>query len=128
MPVRINYLPSLLAVLASGSVCAATLLTADSIARPGETIAASIIFSSDGEVVSGLQFDIESDPTLSIHVAPGVQIANSSKLLLQGRPSPQVLRLIIVGLNRTPISDGELIQLFVTVAPNAPPFISQITL
>src|SRR5215212_550242 len=114
MPAGIKCLPSLLAVFASTSVCAATLLTTDSIAHPGETIAVSILFSSDGGIISGLQFDIECDPTLSIHVAPGVQIANSSKLLLEGTPRPQVLRLIIVGLNRTPISDGELIQLFVT--------------
>ena len=115
-------------VVATLSACAATLMTADSSARPGETIETVISFSSEGRSISGLQFDIESDPVLGIHVAPGATIANSSKLLLQGTPRPRVLRLIIVGLNRTPISDGELIRLFVTVDPNAPPFVSQITL
>ena len=115
-------------LLAPASVCAATLVTAGSTARPGETIATTISFSSDGRVFSGLQFDIECDPALSIHVAPGAIIASSSKLLLQGTPRPRVLRFIIVGLNRTPISDGELLRLFITVAPNAPPFVSQITL
>ena len=125
---RIYFLPSLLVLLASAPVYAATLVTADGIARPGETIAASIVFASDGQAVSGLQFDIECDPALSLHVAPGVQIASSAKLLLQGTPRPRVLRLLIVGLNRAAISDGELVQLFIAVAPNSPPFVSRITL
>lgn len=128
---RLAILPTItcltFALLAGTFAYGATLVTADSIARPGETIATSISFASGGRAFSGLQFDIEYDPALSVRVAPGVTIAKSLKLLLQGTPTPRGIRVIVVGLNRAPIFDGELLQLFVTVAPNAPPFVSQIT-
>jgi uncharacterized protein (TIGR03437 family) len=128
MPFQFSLSTVFLSLTCANFLSAQTLVTPGAIARPGETIAASISFSSDGQAVSGLQFDIECDPVLSIHIAPGAQIADSSKLFFQGTPRPGVLRLLIVGMNQRALSDGELIRLFITVAPDSPPFVPQIVL
>lgn len=117
--------PLVLAGLADPAA-AATLASAGGEAHPGETVATSVSLSAEGRMLSGLQFDIEWDPALTVRAVPGAGIGDSSKLLFQGTPRPGVLRLLIVGRNQVPLADGELVQLFVTAAPNAPPFVARI--
>lgn len=112
------YIILLSLLLANAPLFSAKLVSADRSARPAETISTSIFLVSDGQLLSGLQFDVECDKGLSIQAVPGIQMATSSKWLLKGTPRPGVLRILIAGMNRTAIPDGELVRLFVNAAPD----------
>ena len=117
----------LLGVAAAYSLQAATLSAPSQNANPGDTVSLSIMYSSAGQVVSGVQFDLTWDPTLDIHVAPGAQVGLAGKVLYAAVLHPRGLRCLIVGMNTT-LSDGELVRLFITVSNGAAPGVGQFSL
>ncbi len=70
-----------LCTLAPITVHAAGLTLGDQTAGLGQTILAAVSFSSEGQPVSGIQFDLETDGGLFLRVLPGPKIAASAKVL-----------------------------------------------
>ena len=118
----------LLGVAAAYSLQAATLSAPSQNANPGDTVSLSIMYSSAGQVVGGVQFDLTWDPTLDIHVAPGAQVGLAGKVLYAGILQPRGLRCLIVGMNTSTLYDGELVRLFITVSNGAAPGVGQFSL
>ena len=106
--------------------CCATLALESQTAAVGQTLTASLSFSAEGQVVSGVQFDIGWDSAISIRVLPGAQTGASNKVLYTTSLPDRVLRVTIIGMNRDVIGDGELLRLMISVDPGAAPGIAQI--
>ena len=118
----------LLGVAATYSLQAATLSAPNQNANPGDTVALSLVFSSAGQAVSGVQFDLTWDPTLDIHVAPGAQVGIAGKVLYAALLQPRGLRCLIAGMNTSTLPDGELLRLFITISSGAAPGVAQFSL
>jgi uncharacterized protein (TIGR03437 family) len=116
-------LPCVLAILSSLCVCPAnraTVLTLGSaVVRSGQVTIAALSFASEGQAVSGVQFEIEWAAPLVIAVAAGGQIRASAKTLYTAMPSRNAQRLLITGLNATEIRDGDLLRCFLSVLPGS---------
>ena len=119
----------LLTVVLASVACvhSATLSAPGQTANPGDSVGLSLTFSSRGQAVSGVQFDLTWDPALDIHVVPGAQVGISTKVLYATFLQPRVLRCMIVGMNIGTLADGELIRLFLTVNPSAAPGVSRLS-
>jgi uncharacterized protein (TIGR03437 family) len=116
------------ATLSVGTGVCATLSIPNQIASAGASVIAPVTFSSQGQIVSSVQFDLEWDQAIDIQTATGAQVGSSSKVLYASAPATHVLRFVIVGMNQGPISDGELIRAFISLSPNAVPGVAQINL
>lgn len=89
---------------------------------PGAILPVAVSFSSGGESVSGLQFDLAYDTSvLSLSAVVGDATRNSGKTLYMASPSSGQTRLLITELNQNPIADGSVVSLFVNVKPGATP-------
>ena len=78
------------------------------------------MFQSQGDLVSGIQFDLQYDNSAMDLVAiAGDAARNSEKSLYYSDLAPNVRRFLIVGLGQDAIPDGALITLFVNLNPNA---------
>lgn len=75
----------------------------------------SVSLASAGQPLSAVQFDLNWDATLDVNVAIGDQVGASSKALYAALLQPRNLRCIVAGINRTILSDGALLRIFVTV-------------
>lgn len=75
-------------------------------------------FSSQGQAVSGIQFDLDSDAALSFSVLPDAQIGASAKILYTAALPNGFFRVLIVGMNQTVLGDGGLVRLLIAVDPN----------
>jgi uncharacterized protein (TIGR03437 family) len=84
-------------------------------ANAGQLIASSVTFSTEGAAISGLQFDLEWEEGLEVQVATGNQLRNAVKSIYTAPLTARSLRVLIVGMNRNNIGDGELVRLFVAV-------------
>jgi hypothetical protein len=118
----------LLGVGAAYSLQAATLSALNQNAAPGDTVSLSLMFSSTGQAVSSVQFNLTWDPTLDIHIAPGAQVGIAGKVLYAALLEPRGLRCLIVGMNTSTLPDGELLRLFITVSAGAAPGVAQVSL
>jgi uncharacterized protein (TIGR03437 family) len=119
-----------LMVAVLGSVAylqSATLSGTGAIAHPGDSVLVSLLFSSGGQAVSGLQFDLAWDPVLNVHLVPGAQVGTAGKVVYTGGMPPGVLRCLIVGMDLNRMADGELIRLFITVDSSARAGVAQVT-
>ena len=92
----------------------------------GQILIASLSFSSQGQAVGGIQFDLSADAPLSFGVLPGAQIGTSAKVLYTSSLSGGGLRVLIVGMNLGALADGELLRPLIAVDPNAAPGSAQI--
>lgn len=113
------------ALASTSGWCAALSLPAQT-AVPGQIFVASLAFSSQGQTVSGIQFDMDSDPAVSFGILPGAQIGVSAKVLYTATLPTGGLRVVIVGMNQGSIADGELLRPLISVNPNAAPGSAQI--
>jgi hypothetical protein len=113
----------LMTVMLASAVCvhSATLSAPGQSANPGDSVWLSVSLSSGGQAVSGVQFDLTWDPALDIHVVPGAQVGNSTKVLYAAFLQPRVLRCVIVGMNTNTLADGELLRLNSLQSTPAPP-------
>jgi uncharacterized protein (TIGR03437 family) len=115
--------------LAPHALMGATLALASQTAAPGSGIVLPVAFQSNGEAVSGVQFDIQYDNSaMSLFATLGDEAKNSAKLLYEVDLSPNVRRFLIVGLNSNLIPSGTLISLFVNLSPNASAGISSLVI
>lgn len=121
---HLRCLPRLLAgltLVAASFAWSATLSAPSTTVVPGETAILSVAFSAEGQAVSGVQFDLAWDSSLDIHVATGLQVGISSKVLYASSPQARTMRCLIVGLNGNALGDGELIRAFATAGPSTLP-------
>src|ERR1700687_3019973 len=93
----------------------ATLFIADQTTHSGETIMMPVLLASGGQTISGVQFDLSWDASLDLHVSAGEQVRASSKVLYSYAPQSGTLRFLVVGMNRNTLTDGELVQIFLTI-------------
>jgi len=76
-------------------------------------------FSSQGQALSAIQFDMSADAALSLGVLPGAQIGASAKVLYTAALPTGGLRVVIVGMNMATLAEGELLRPLVALGPNA---------
>lgn len=112
---------SLLSVVASAYGQSAGLLLPAQTAVPGQILVASLSFSSNGQAIGAIQFDIDSDASLSCGILPGVQIGTSAKVLSTAAVPNGGLRIVIAGMNQGSIQDGELLRPLIVVRSSAAP-------
>ncbi len=97
-------------------------------AAPGSSIILPLTYQTNGEAISGIQFDIQYDNSaMSLLATLGDAAKGAGKVVYQADPSPNVRRILIVGLNSSPIPDGTLIGLFVNLNPQAVPGVLPLT-
>src|ERR1039458_4783347 len=90
-------------------------------AAPGTSLLLPISFASQSASVAGLQFDLQYDNSvLSLSPTVGDAARTSGKTLYLWDLAPGQKRFLIVGLNRDPVVDGTLVNLFVSLSPTAP--------
>jgi Cohesin domain len=82
---------------------------------PGKSVALNVKMSAAADAPTGLQFDLEYDAAaLDITVDPGSTAQQASKNVRTAPIQPGKLRVLIIGFNRTTISDGVLAIVHVT--------------
>ena len=87
---------------------------------PGTGIAIPLQFTSQGDSISGLQFDLEYDSSaMSLSVSLGDSARSSFKNLFVADLTPNKRRFLIVGFNQNLITDDSLINQFVNLSLNA---------
>lgn len=97
----------------------ASLSLPDQTAVAGQVLVTPLSFSSQGQAVSGIQFDLDSDAPLSFTILPDSQIGSSAKVLYSSALTSGIFRVLIVGMNQTTLGDGGLLRLLIAVDPNA---------
>jgi len=108
-------------LIATACGAAATLSLGNQTAAAGQTLVASLGFASQGQPVSGIQFDLSSDASLLIGIMPGAQIGASAKILYTAALSNRSMRVLIVGMNQATLADGEILRPVISVDPSAAP-------
>ena len=101
------------------AVHAASLTLSNQVAVPGQVVVAPLSWSSQGQSVSGIQFDMDFDSALSVRLLPGTQLGASAKSLYAATLPGGGLRVLIVGMNAGAIADGDLLRAVVAVDPSA---------
>ena len=90
-------------------------------APPGASILLPVTFASQSAAATGIQFDLQYDNSaLSLSATVGEAARTSGKTLSLWDLAPGQMRFLITGLNRNPLVDGTLINLFVNLSPTAP--------
>jgi uncharacterized protein (TIGR03437 family) len=97
----------------------AGLSIADQVLNSGEIVSTPVSFSANGQTISGVQFDIQWDQSLSIRIEGGGLIGQASKILYTASLATNRMRCLIVGINQRILTDGALVNLFVTVNSSA---------
>src|SRR5262249_17170689 len=106
--------------LSSNNLLAAELSIPTVVASGGDTIRASILYSSQGAAVAALQFDLEYDPqVLDIRAAISGPAAAAGKDLAMAVLPNGHIRFVILGLNQNVITDGSVIDLTIHVNPHS---------
>src|SRR6478672_7698555 len=75
-------------------VYAATLSVPSQVAGPGQVVVTSADFSSAGQPVSGLQFDLQWDQALDLKLVVGDALRQSTKLLFTAPRGTRTLRCL----------------------------------
>ncbi len=97
----------------------ASITVAGQSASPGQALMVSVTFSSGGQAIPGIQFDLSAAAGLAFGVLPGAQIGASGKALYTASLPNNGLRVLIAGLNGTAIADGEVLRMPVSVDAGA---------
>jgi uncharacterized protein (TIGR03437 family) len=106
--------------LVCSGASAAVVSLQDQVGAASQTVAAAVAFASEGQAISGLQFDLEWDSPLDIRITVGSGTRASSKLLYTASTGPRSTRCLFIGYNRDTLGDGELLNVFIVIAPDAP--------
>ncbi len=107
---------------------AATLSISNQTANPGETVATSVLLTTGGAAIAGIQFDLQWDPGLHIQVASGSALGQAYKILYTAPLSPRILRCLMVGFNQTSLQDGSVVNLFISTDNSAAPGTANVNL
>ena len=100
---------------------AAELSAVDSVATPGSTLILPVTLNVETAGVSGVQFDLESDPALIVSVLIGGAARSAGKKAHTAAPSANVSRCLVIGPNQQTIPSGELVKLLIVVHVAASP-------
>ena len=88
-----------------------------------------IVFSPMEQAVAGIQFDIRYQPeALGLTASAGLTISGNGKTLYTSNPQPDILRVLVTGLNQTPIESGVLATLSVQVKAGTMPGVYPLTI
>ena len=119
-----------MAALFAATPCAfsASLSIADQTANQGQTVTVPVQFASGGQMVVALQFDLQWDPAVAVQTAQGITSRQGFKVLYSNVQAPGVLRCLIVGIDQTPLADGDVLDLFITAGIGAFPSTAQVQL
>src|SRR5262245_24550532 len=110
----------LFSILASASPAnGAVLSIANQSAAAGQSIPVPVIFSSAGDRLSGVQFDLTWDSGIDIQVAFGQDLPATGKLIYARRIATNSIRVLIVGADQNQVNDGEMARLFVSIGSAA---------
>ena len=110
---------ALLLVLTSFPVYSAVLSVPDQVAGPGQVVLTSATFSSQGQTVSGLQFDLQWDQALDLKLVLAEPLRHSTKLLFTAPLGTRALRCLIIGMNQDLLADGQLLNVWLIIDPHA---------
>jgi hypothetical protein len=100
---------------------AAEISIASYSANTGASILVPVTFAAQGIPVSAVQLDLDYDSSvMSVFFLPGEAGQNSQKRLYTSDLGAMRKRIILIGLNRSPISNGALVNLSVSLKPAAP--------
>ena len=87
---------------------------------PGGGGTISVAYASQGNQVSGLQFDLGYDGSnLSVNPVADSSLRSAGKGRYYADQPSELHRLMIAGWNQTALTDGSVFTLFVNVSPNA---------
>jgi uncharacterized protein (TIGR03437 family) len=87
---------------------------------PGSSVPAAVSLANDGQPIGALQFDLSFDASaLSLLAVTGMAARSAGKSLHVAALAPNKVRFLIWELNRNPIPDGIIVNLFVNVAASA---------
>ena len=90
------------------------------ITGPGSSLVVPIAFAPDGDLVGGLQFDLQYDSAaVNVVATAGDAARNSGKSIYYKDLSPGVRRFLVIGFNQNPIPAGNLFMLFLNVNASA---------
>jgi hypothetical protein len=78
---------------------AAELSAADSVTVPAATLIVPLTFTSGTDVISGIQFDVETDSELVVSVLPGESAQHAGQKLHTATIRPNVVRFLLVNLD-----------------------------
>lgn len=106
-------LAAILLALTAGAN-SAVLSSPDLSGTTGQSLVAPLMFSAEGQAVSGVQFDLDWDDALDIKLVLGDRLRQSSKLLYSAVMPPRGVRCVIIGMDQVTLADGELLKVFVT--------------
>src|SRR5690242_9987475 len=76
-------------LIASLSLRAAMISAPPQTASPGQAVIASLGFSSEGQAIAGIQFDLDWDQALDVKLVVGDQLRQSPKLLYTSVQGPR---------------------------------------
>lgn len=81
-----------------------------------------VTFASAGQPITGVQFDIQyQDPVTGLAASLGIAASSTAKSIWTSNPQPTQERVLIMGLNQSPIGDGVIATLSAALAVGAPP-------
>jgi len=119
----------LICIAATSPGLAAVLSVGAEDAGQGASVPLAISFSSEGERVVGLQFELVFDGSaLSLASVTGDAVRTSGKSLYVAPLASNRTRFLVWEFNQDPISDGTLVNLFVNIQAGATLGVSQIKL
>jgi len=107
--------------IAAGALrAAAGLSLTEARVAPGSSAVLSLRFSAQGAQVAAVQFDADYErASMSLKAALGAAARGSRKSIRQREIGPNRQRILIAGLTRDSIADGEIARLFVGLSDNA---------
>ncbi len=115
-----------LLVLTSLPASSAVLSVPNQVAGPGEVVLTSASFSSQGQPVSGLQFDLQWDQALDLKLVLADPLRQSTKLLFTAPLGTRTLRCLIIGMNQDLLADGPLLKVWLIIDSHAAPGSAQL--
>jgi uncharacterized protein (TIGR03437 family) len=119
---NLQFISPLMALYALAvPISAATLTIENRTISPGQSDIAAVSFSSDGQAVSALQFDLECDPGLTILLFPGAQSDASGKTLYSTHLPGGSVRILVIGTNQANIGDGQVLRPLVRIDAGVAP-------
>lgn len=117
MPVRRFSIPLLLIACSYGQ--STRIFAPDQTLNPGQSTITSLSLISAGQSIAAIQFDLEWDKALGLHLTAGGQLWGAAKIPYSTSFGSQKQRYLVAGMNQTAIADGELLKMFLSVDPSA---------
>jgi hypothetical protein len=116
-----NRLTGVILLLGMAASLSAQQLTLGTVSLdPGQTASLSLQLTTGGAQIAGLQYDLIYDPnTFTITASAGPAATAAGKTISTNSVQPNDLRVIVTAVNQTTISDGDVTDLSIQVAPHA---------